>query len=249
MAAICLYNQYGHCKFADSCDKIHNLVTCDSFPCLDNTCPKRHPRRCRYYGIYRKCRFAERCSFLHCDGRDQVETEREFQASVVEVAKLTQEVIELRDEVKNLRVEIDRLGKGTDARLCDAYTNQKHLLGMIKDLKEELDVDKAKRVLQAAAPMVKDRQQIAKGAMAVGDEGDPRTCLAFPCMDITCLEHYTEEGDIRTSSREEGHVEDEKKGDRMGRKSMKKGKSVAPDKSFAANRTRDGHRGPGRGQK
>ena len=207
-----------------------------------------HPRRCRYYG-----RFAERCSFLHCDGRDQVETEREFQASVEEVAKLTQEVSELRDGVKNLRAEIDRLGKGTDARLCDAYTNQKHLLGMIKDLKEELDVDKAKRVFQAAAPKVKDRQQIAKGAMAVGDEGDPRTCLAFLCMDTPCLEHYTEEGDIRifgqaTSSKEEGHVEDEKKGDKTGGKSMKKGKLVAPDKSFAANRTRGGHRGPGRGR-
>ena len=46
-------------------------------------------------------------------------------------------------------------------------------------------------------------------------------------------ETLRQEGDIRTSSREEGHVEDEKKGDRMGRKSMKKGKSVAPDKSFA----------------
>ena len=73
-------------------------------------------------------------------------------------------------------------------------------------------------------------------------------------MDTTCLEHYTEEGDIRifgqaTSSREEGHVEDEKKGDKTGGKNMKKGKSVAPDKSFAANRTRGGHRGPGRGQK
>ena len=135
---------------------------------LEQHLPKSHPRRCRYYGMYGKCRFAERCSFLHCDGRDQVETEREFQASVEEVAKLTQEVSELRDRVKNLRAEIDRLGKGTDARLCDAYTNQKHLLGMIKDLKEELDVDKAKRVFRAAAPKVKDRQQIAKRVTVFG---------------------------------------------------------------------------------
>ena len=53
MATICQFNQYGHSKFADSCDKIHNSLTCDSFPCLDNPCPKHH------YYMYQRCRFAE----------------------------------------------------------------------------------------------------------------------------------------------------------------------------------------------
>ena len=39
---------------------------------------------------------------------------------------------ELKEEVKNLRIEVDRLGK--------------HLLGMIKDLKEEIDVDRVRRL-------------------------------------------------------------------------------------------------------
>jgi hypothetical protein len=174
------------------------------------------------------------------------------QAHTQEVSELREQVKNLRVEVKNLSVEIDRLGKGTDARLKDAYTNQQHLLGMIKDLKEELDVDKAKRVSPEAK--VEDRQQIGKGALAVGDEGDSRTCLSFPCMDTTCLEHHTGKGDIRifgqaASIREESHGKDGKKGDKTGVKTMKKGKSAVTDRSFATNRTHDSYRGPGRGQK
>ena len=60
-----------------------------------------------------------------------------------------QAVSELREEVKNLRIEIDRLRKETDTWLCDAYKNQKHLLEMVKDLKEELDFNRVKRVFPA----------------------------------------------------------------------------------------------------
>ena len=49
MAAICQFYQYGHCKFGDLCVKTHTAVTCDSFPCQDNECPKRHPIMCKFF--------------------------------------------------------------------------------------------------------------------------------------------------------------------------------------------------------
>ena len=97
-----------------------------------------------------------------------------------------QEVSELREEVKNLRMEIERLRKGTDARLSEAYKNQKHLLEMIKDLKEELDVDKVKRA-SSSSPASSARSEVKATQQIV-------TCLGFPCMDTTCLKHYTAEG-------------------------------------------------------
>ena len=42
--------------------------------------------------------------------------------------------------MKTLRKEIDRLGKGSHAQFSDHSVNQKRLLEMIKDLKEEFDV-------------------------------------------------------------------------------------------------------------
>ena len=117
MAAICQFHQYGHCKFSNSCDKTHTIMTCDSLPCQDNKCAKRHLRICKFFAMYGCCRFAERCSFLHCGLR-----ERDHTASAALQAS-TLEVSELREEVKNLRIEINRLRKGTDARLSDAYVN------------------------------------------------------------------------------------------------------------------------------
>jgi hypothetical protein len=249
---ICKFNQYGFCKFLSKCRKQHINDICSNSQCNSNTCLLRHPRVCKYFSNYQRCKFAEQCAYLHHSITIAETSSAEVQAHTQEVSELREQVKNLRVEVKNLSVEIDRLGKGTDARLKDAYTNQQHLLGMIKDLKEELDVDKAKRVSPEAK--VEDRQQIGKGALAVGDEGDSRTCLSFPCMDTTCLEHHTGKGDIRifgqaASTREESHGKDGKKGDKTGVKTMKKGKSAVTDRSFATNRTHDSYRGPGRGQK
>ena len=87
---------------------------------ISSTCPKRHPRMCKFFAMYGRCRFAEKCFFLHCG---LSEGDRTASAGV---QPTVQEVSELREEVKNLWIEIDRLRKGTDARLCDAYENQKH---------------------------------------------------------------------------------------------------------------------------
>ena len=78
--------------------------------------------------------------------------------------------------MKNLRIDIDRLRKGKNARLRDAYKNQKHLLEMVKDLKEALDVDRLKIVEKV-------------------NEMDSVTCIGFYCKVNNCLEHDTAEED------------------------------------------------------
>ena len=128
MAAVCQFHQHGHCKFADKCDKIHTNATCDSFPCQDYECPKRHPRMCKYYALYGRCVYAERCSFLHFrfSGGEQTASHG--------VQAIEQEVYELREEVQNLRAEV------------------KHMLSLIKDLKEEIDVDRVRKQGNVVTP-------------------------------------------------------------------------------------------------
>ena len=201
MSAICPFNQYGHCKYGSECGKIHTTVTCDNFPCQDRECSKRHPQLCKYFSVYGRCMFANKCSFLHYSfGRGDDNPINGLQ-------EFTQAVSELREEVRTLRQEVDRLGSvnqqhllemikdlkgeidvdrvtrqekenGTEAgfkrvntKLSDAYTNQKRLLERIKDLEKEIDEDKAGRVSPAVNPRVEDRQWNARGDMAVG-EGD-----------------------------------------------------------------------------
>ena len=129
MAAICQFHQHGHCKFADKCIRIHTSETCDNFPCQDRECPKRHPRMCKYYAAYGRCIYAERCSFLHYSfGKGDRTHSNGLQ-------EFTLAVSELREEVRTLRMEVDRLGS----------VNQQHLLELIKDLKGEIDADRVTR--------------------------------------------------------------------------------------------------------
>ena len=124
---------------------------------------------CQFFAMYGYCSFAERCSFLH---RGLSECDRTASAGV---QPTVQEVSKLREEVKNLRIEIDRLRKSTDTRLRDAYENQKHLLEMVKDLKEELDVDKATRVSPAgtARPKVEEAKEQIVEEVNEGDLASP----------------------------------------------------------------------------
>jgi hypothetical protein len=72
---------------------------------------------CKNFAVYGRCMFAERCSYLHYSFN------RGEQTATSGDKAIEQNVFELKDEVNTLRIEVDRLGK--------------HLLEMIKNLKEE----------------------------------------------------------------------------------------------------------------
>ena len=206
------------------------MATCDSFPCLASICHKRHPKRCRYYDLYGRCKFAEQCSFLHYRGHDQMTSEA--------IQATEQEVAALKEEIKSLRSEIVRLRQETDAQFNNQKENNKQLLEMIKDIREDLGVARA----------VSRQNEISSPETWAENEGDSVTCMAFPCLDLTCLTHYTVEGHSRFYS-VKGQGRDERRGDKTGGKNVSKGKSVAPHKSLASSRTPGVYQDPGRGQK
>ena len=132
MCVICHHNQYGHCKFGSKCDKFHTIATCDHFPCLDSECNMRHPRLCKYFSAYGRCMFADKCSFLHSFTSGHHHTASTASNGVQEIM---QAVAEMREEVKALRLEVDMLGD-----------MNKNLMEKLKDLKEEVDVDRVMRL-------------------------------------------------------------------------------------------------------
>ena len=132
MSAVCQFNQHGHCKFGSKCDKFHTTETCDNFPCQDNDCSKRHPKLCKYFSAYGRCMFGDKCSFLHYNFSRGEHTASDG------LQEFVQAVSGLKDEVRTLRLEVDKLGN-----------ENRHLLEMIKDLKEEIDVDRVTRASSA----------------------------------------------------------------------------------------------------
>ena len=62
---ICKINQYGYCKFLSQCRKQHVSENCLEIMCKNRNCLKRHPRNCKYYDLYKRCKFGEYCAYAH----------------------------------------------------------------------------------------------------------------------------------------------------------------------------------------
>ena len=66
---VCNFYKYGHCKFMDLCRNKHVKELCQNEVCEVINCPLRHPKTCRFYLFYGRCKF-EPCSYLHKESEE-----------------------------------------------------------------------------------------------------------------------------------------------------------------------------------
>ena len=112
MESMCKFYRSGHCKFGDTCQKSHNIQTCESFPCLSENCFKRHPPICKFFLRFGRCKFGERCSYLHtCDSMkveikklmkdcpDLLAQNNILKAAVLKIETLEKEIAKLKDQI------------------------------------------------------------------------------------------------------------------------------------------------------
>ena len=96
---VCKFNQFGFCKFTINCRKQHIEIICDDENCEKITCEKRHPIECRFYNIYKRCKFGEFCRYKHCS------------KSTEESNTLNQKIDHLENIVRNNKTVIDDLSR------------------------------------------------------------------------------------------------------------------------------------------
>ena len=65
--AICQHHKFGYCKFRELCRHRHINDMCEDSECEVQFCIRRHPKRCRFYDQYKRCKFGDFCSFVHDD--------------------------------------------------------------------------------------------------------------------------------------------------------------------------------------
>ena len=61
---ICLFNKFGYCKFGERCRKHHIYKICEESSCEIFSCRQRHPKDCRYFRKFGRCKFSP-CAFNH----------------------------------------------------------------------------------------------------------------------------------------------------------------------------------------
>jgi hypothetical protein len=79
----CNFNKFGFCKFGKASFRKHEDVKCENGSCEIWECSFQHPRYCRYFQEYRKCKFGDYCRFSH----DLLENENDKEISEIK-AKL-----------------------------------------------------------------------------------------------------------------------------------------------------------------
>ena len=93
---------------------------CKKFPCRDDKCMLRHPRTCRYYSSFGKCKFGKSCAYLHLDS-----------------------LVVLREQIKTLAQDIDQVKK-ENQNLLERCEQLFHEISMLKKvrIKEKFSRDK-----------------------------------------------------------------------------------------------------------
>ena len=98
---VCFYNKTGFCKFRDSCVKRHENQSCEDESCNGSTCSKRHPKICKYFKIYKRCKFGSYCMFSH---EDKISNEYEKR-----IMNLEEIISKCQEEMSNLKSKIEEM--------------------------------------------------------------------------------------------------------------------------------------------
>ena len=106
--SLCLHRKFGHCKFSERCRKYHAQETCESSNCEVKDCLKRHPKACKYFEKYQRCKFGDFCSFSH-KKKEFVPNQLVPIDHVLRLDILEKKIEERDNEINSLNDKVDAL--------------------------------------------------------------------------------------------------------------------------------------------
>ena len=85
------FNKFGFYKYNEHCRKQHVNETCEKQSCEVLSCILRHPKECRYFQDFNRCKFSEWCRFKHSKKDGESDWEK------------------LRNENKDIKCKLERM--------------------------------------------------------------------------------------------------------------------------------------------
>ena len=115
---ICLHFKLGHCKYQDTCTLQHIKELCDNRECDVTNCSLRHPRRCRFWNEYYRCKFGSDCSYLHKSDDNYYKKSETFEEEL-EVIK-----VKIDSLAKKVSEKVNEIAKATKDEIVE-YIEQR----------------------------------------------------------------------------------------------------------------------------
>ena len=111
---VCQHNKYGFCKYRDNCKLRHVTDICEDENCEAERCLQRHPRQCRFYREYYRCKFGDYCLFSHMRAPDKKDDELETMKARLEIlenknVEMTSDLNDKYLEIKELQISLNEV--------------------------------------------------------------------------------------------------------------------------------------------
>ena len=106
---VCSYFKFGYCKHREYCRKRHVKEICELSSCDISNCPKRHPKKCKFYRDYGHCKF-DPCMFSHNRDDECIDAlTKEIETVVENISKLENDLKELDLKLLESESIVERL--------------------------------------------------------------------------------------------------------------------------------------------
>ena len=134
---VCKFNKFGFCKFEKTCRSRHNNLICENKDCNILECEKRHPKPCKFFLIYKRCKFGSFCKYSHSS--EEKEDCNSTLASRLET--LEKSILKQNDEIDIMRAKINNLENELITNRSDGWSVKSNENSKEKEKAIEDDVE------------------------------------------------------------------------------------------------------------
>ena len=100
---VCKHYKFGFCKFGEKCHKQHLKETCQTEDCYLKTCPKRHPKICKFLSVSQVCKFGDACCYKHKLSASHCKILEQISSLQATISSMSESILALENEILRLR--------------------------------------------------------------------------------------------------------------------------------------------------
>ena len=145
-ATTCLHFKFGYCRYQSTCCLTHVREICQNEACEIKECDKRHPRLCRYWHDYGRCKFSEYCAYrhepTHCGFKRNIQEEFTTTELVARVETVESHYQSIQFKVDFLETKVEEMKLNSTEYMQKCITGTAG--GTIENLVETVDMHKQK---------------------------------------------------------------------------------------------------------
>ena len=159
---VCRYFKFGYCKFLDMCRLRHISEICRNSSCEIRNCSLRHPKSCKYFRDYRRCKFGEYCYFAHKESENEnsvVEIRVKMEDNKKKIDDLEKQISEKDIQITDLVFKLEELKSFTKEYLINKVNNLENiisekdvlienLMSKVKCIEDRLDMKEKSSIIE-----------------------------------------------------------------------------------------------------